>query len=479
VPAKDQKRGNSHASSATLSTPAALLACTLTFSLCSVCLHAQTPASLEPVSLLVDEKSATSDSGATSLPSPTPSAASSASGFGGPFAERLKLTGDWFGIRDKLALYGITIDASLTQFFQGVASGGQDRALKYGGKIDYFLDIDGNKAGLWKGFFVTMHAETRYGEDVNGIDGMFSFGNFNMAFPKAGKNVTSITRLILSQLVSENFMVFLGKINSLDDFTLNFTGRNGIERFVNSAVVANIINARAVPYSTYGMGFSVLRDKAPMFTFVVRDPDDHPTTSDLDKLFAHGALLSATLKIPVAPLGLPGHQNVGINWSSRKFTSVDPASFANIPGQGIVAGQEAGSWALWYTFDQYLWVSQSDANVGWGVFGMAGISDGNPNPVRWNMTLGIGGNSLVRGRKHDTFGVGYFRIGLSSDFKNLLSGSLAPPGLAQRDEQGVELFYNAALTPWCHLTVNLQIVEPSTKNLHTTVLPGMRLKINF
>jgi len=458
----------------------ALLACTLTlFSLGATSLLAETSASLAPVSLLVGEKTAASDSGATSVPSPTEAAPPPASGYSGPFGDRLKLTGDWFGMRDKLAVYGITLDASLTQFFQGVASGGKERAFEYGGKIDYFLNIDGTKAGLWRGFFVTMHAETRYGEDVNGIDGMFSFGNFNMAFPKVGEDVTGLTRLILSQSLSDNFMVFAGKINSLDDFVLNFTGRNGVERFMNSAVVANVINARTVPYSTYGVGFSVLQEKAPVFTFMVRDPDDHATTSDLDKLFAHGVVLSALAKMSVAPFGLPGHQNIGVNWSSRKFTSVDPASFVNIPGQGLAAGQESGSWALWYTFDQYLWVSQSDPNVGWGVFGMAGISDGNPNSVRWNMTIGIGGNSLIPGRERDTFGVGYFRIGLSSDFKNLLGGSLAPPGLAQRDEQGVELFYNAALTPWCHLTGDLQIVEPSTKNLHTTVLTGMRLKIDF
>ena len=323
-----------------------------------------------------------------------------------------------------MAVSGITLDVNLTQFFQSVASGGKERAFAYGGKIDYFLNIDGNKAGLWQGFLVTMHAETRYGEDVNDIDGMFSFGNFNMAFPKAGKDVTGITRLILSQSLSDNFMVFAGKINSLDDFALNFTGRNGVERFMNSAMVANIINARTVPYSTYGVGFSVLRK--------TRRRCSHSSSAILTimrrraiwiELFANGVLLSGTVKMSVAPLGLPGHQNVGVNWNSRKFTSVDPASFVDIPGQGIVAGQESGSWALWYTFDQYLWVSQTDPNVGWGVFGMAGISDGNPNPVRWNMTLGIGGNSLIPGRQRDTFGVGYFRLGLSSDFKKLLGGS--------------------------------------------------------
>jgi porin len=167
--------------------------------------------SFAPVALLVATKSATSDSGVTAAPSSTEAAAPPASGFGGPFGERLKLTGDWFGIRDTLAAKGITLDANLTQFFQGVASGGKERAFEYGGKIDYFLNIDGNHAGLWQGFLVTMHAETRYGEDVNGIDGMFSFGNFNVAFPEAGHDVTSITRLILSQLLSDNCMVFAGK----------------------------------------------------------------------------------------------------------------------------------------------------------------------------------------------------------------------------------------------------------------------------
>ena len=458
---------------------AALIAFTLTVSLDPTVLHAETPASLAPVSLLVDEKSAASDSGVTSVPSPTEAAARLTSIFGGPFGERPKLTGAWFGMRDKLAVYGITLDASLTQFFQGVASGGKERAFEYGGKIDYFLNIDGNKAGLWKGFFVTMHAETRYGKDINDIDGMFSLGNFNMALPKEGEDVTGVTRLILSQSLSDNFTVFAGKINNADDFELNFTGRNGIDRFMNSAVVANVINGKTVPYSTYGAGFSVLPEKWPVVTFIVRDPDNHPTTIGLDRLFANGVFLSGSVNVPVTLLGLAGHQKFGVNWNSKKFTSVDPASFVNIPGQGIAAGQESSSWALWYNFDQYLWVSQSDTNVGWGVFGMTGISDGNPNPIRWNLTLGIGGNSLIPGREADTFGVSYFHIGLSSDFKDLLAGPLAPPGLAQRDEQGSELFYNAALTPWCHLTADLQLVQPSTKNLDTTVLAGARLKVDF
>jgi porin len=395
------------------------------------------------------------------------------------FEERTKFTGDWFGARDRWTDRGVVLDANLTQFFQGVASGGKDQTFEYGGKLDYYLNIDGDKAGLGDGFLVSMHAETRYGDDVNSSTGMFTFANFNMALPKSGETLTSVTKFIASKSLSDECIIFAGKINTLDDFLLSFTGRNGIDRFMNSGMVANVINARTVPYTTYGAGLSLVHDQAPGFSFVIRDPNNHPTTLDLDRLFADGVLLSGTVKIPVTPFSLSGNQNFGVNWNSRKFNSVDPSSFVIVPGQGIVAGQTSGSWALWYNFDQYLWVSESDPTMGWGVFGMTGISDGNPNPIGWNATIGVGGSSLIRGRQRDTFGVGYFCVGLSDSFKSLLAGPLAPPGLAQRNEQGVELFYNASLNRWCHLTSDLQIVQPSTINLDTTVIVGMRLQIAF
>ena len=393
--------------------------------------------------------------------------------------ERSKLTGNWFGARDRWTDRGVALDVNLTEFFQGVASGGKDQTFNYGGKLDYYLDIDGDKAGLGDGFLVSMHAETRYGDDVNSSTGMLTFANFNMALPRSEETLTSVTKFIVSKSLSDECTIFAGKINTLDDFLLNFTGRNGIDRFMNSGMVANVINARSVPYTTYGAGFSLVRDQAPGFSFVIRDPNNHPTTFDLDRLFADGVLLSGTVKIPIAPFSLSGNQNFGVNWNSRTFDSVDPASFVIVPGQGIVAGQTSGSWALWYNFDQYLWVSKSDPEVGWGVFGMTGISDGNPNPIGWNATLGVGGSSLIRGRQRDTFGLGFFCVGLSDNFKRLLAGPLAPPGLAQRNEQGIELFYNASLKRWCHLTSDIQIVRPSTINIDATVIIGMRLQINL
>ncbi len=405
--------------------------------------------------------------------SPSPAPPSNPSLFDAP-----TLTGNWWGERDTLASHGVQLNLSLTQFYQGVAAGGIDSSFQYGGKLDCYLMFDGTKAGLLPGFSATAHLETRYGEDVNDTDGMFSLGNFNMSFPKSGDTSTGLTAMKFTQTLGNNFMLIAGKINTLDDFRLNFTGLNGLQRFMDSAVVANIINARTIPYSTYGAGFGVFADNGPEFLFLARDPDDHATTG-LDNLFASGVVLTASLRMPVSPWGLPGTQVIGGNWSSKSYNSLDPSSWANIPGQGLAAPEKSGSWAAYYNFDQYLWVCPTDPDSYLGAFGMFGLSDGDPNPVRWNATVGLGAGGFVPCRKQDTAGAAYFHLGLSDNFKELLSGPPAPLGLAQRDEQGVELYYNAAVTPWCHLTLDLQCVEPSAVVAQTTLLAGLRLKLDF
>ena len=89
--------------------------------------------------------------GAKSLPTVevTPPAAAAAPAFGGGFLERSRLTGDWCGMRNSLAECGITLDVSSTQYYQGITSGGRQQEFEYSGHNDYFLDVDGQKAGLW------------------------------------------------------------------------------------------------------------------------------------------------------------------------------------------------------------------------------------------------------------------------------------------------------------------------------------------
>ena len=94
---------------------------------------------------------------------------------------RDRLTGDWGGLRTDLADHGIDVGIRLSQFGQWVADGGKETTGRYGGKVDYRLNIDAsNLFGLWKGFYLSMHAETRFGHDVTAEAGAFVLPNTPM-----------------------------------------------------------------------------------------------------------------------------------------------------------------------------------------------------------------------------------------------------------------------------------------------------------
>ena len=64
--------------------------------------------------------------------------------------------------------------------------------------------------------------------------------------------------------------------------------------------------------------------------------------------------------------------------------------------------------------------------------------------------------------------------GLSGDLKDLFG-----PVLPLNDLQGVELYYNAAITPWFHLTADVQFVQPGISANDTAIVLGLRGKIDL
>ena len=77
------------------------------------------------------------------------------------------------------------------------------------------------------------------------------------------------------------------------------------------------------------------------------------------------------------------------------------------------------------------------------------------------------------GRSRDNWGIGYYYDGFSQDLKDALA-----PAVTLRNEQGLELFYNFALTPWSVLGFDLQVIRPALASA-TAVIPGMRMVVRF
>jgi porin len=383
------------------------------------------------------------------------------------------LTGNWFGARDALFEKGIDLRTNLSQFYQGVTGGGLRQTFPYGLKFDYFGTIEAEKLLGWEGLFINLHGESRFGASINRDVGSLVPANFALEFPGPVGSASALTNMQIEQFLGPDLVVTFGKLNAADGVNIHpFLGGNGINRFMNEAFVLSPIYGRTIPYSTPAAGFGYLRDLDPVFTFLVLDSSGRPDTSGLSRMFRNGASLFAHLRLPVTPFGLPGHQSLEGAYTSGKFSPFSADDYIILPA--IPASRRTGSWVVTYGFDQFLVVDDETPSKGWGIFGNISLADRATNPVSWFLNVGAGGTSPLPGRTADSFGVGYYYLGTSGLLREALR-PVSPIG----NEQGFELYYNAAITGWFILTADIQGIDPAQFGARSAFLVGLRARLDF
>ncbi|HTI50506.1 MAG TPA: carbohydrate porin [Planctomycetaceae bacterium] len=411
--------------------------------------------------------SSPTDGAYASAPLPTPAVP-----WSGDYETRTQLTGDWDGVRDDLAENGLTFLGDITQYYQGVTSGGLARQFEYGGRGDYLIDVDSRKIGLWEDGHLDLRGETRLGQDCNGIDGAVSPSNFAMALPLPNQNVTALTGVQYTHDLSENLSIFFGKLNLLDGTPDRYARGMRLNYFWNAAMQNNLSRIFLLP-SVLGGGF-VLRDEIePVFNFYLLDTHFTPTTSGFSTLFSNGVVAYGEYRLRTNWFDQPGHSAIGFLYSNATRTALDFNPYVVLPA--IIAGEslptKSTAWTVTYRFDQVLYADAEDPKRNWSLYSDIGLTDGNPNPIRWFANLSLVGTSPIRSRENDTIGIGYYHLGVSNLPILTLHGFGA--------EDGVELFYNAAITPWFHVTPDLQILDPAQSHTATAVLVGIRARLSF
>lgn len=388
---------------------------------------------------------------------------------------RQYLTGDMFGARSCLAESGVLMDLQLTQFYQGVSSGGARREFNYGGKADYMFTFVGPKLGLNEGFSAILHAETRFGEDISGAAGPFTFPNSSMLYPASDQHVTAITGLTFLQALSENFVLTAGKYQLLDLWNMIYpnTGR-GIDGFMNLSLIAATPIIRSTNLSINGAGAMMMKDKKIQGALLVYDTNNSSTTSGISDLFDSGAVVLGYWRFFTEINGRPGSHGFLGNWSSRSYRELDRSNWTFVPGQGITTGSKAQTWTVSYILDQVLWADCCNSKRNVQLMSNWMIADGNPNFFRWSGNVTLQANGIIPGRENDGMGAGYFYNEISSNVKQLVS-----PILDVRNSQGMEIYYKAAVTPWFNLTADLQVFEDANRAHKATVMPGLRANMRF
>jgi porin len=383
-----------------------------------------------------------------------------------------QLTGDWFGRRSSMAESGLTLLADTTNFAIGNTTGGVRPDFDFGGHGDYVLIADCGKLGIRDGLSVKLRAEHRFGETIVDDVGCFISPTLIADLPVFGSEQVYLTNVLLTQSLSDSLAVFAGKMDTLDGDMNAFAHGRGKTQFSNMAFVFNPIVGATVPYSTLGTGFVILREGQPLLTFSVLNSTDTTGTSGFSQLFNDGVLLSASLRVPTNVWDMPGHQLIGATWNNQTYTSI---SEPYIPYPDVPIPTTRGSWCLFWNFDQYLVVDSEEPLHGWGPFGRAGIADDNTSPLAWFLSFGIGGNVPAQSRPDDTFGIGWYYGGTSSQIGPLITAQFGPIG----NGQGIECFYNYQWTPAIRLTPDLQFIVPALTSFDPSLIVGLRAQLIF
>lgn len=393
--------------------------------------------------------------------------------YSGGFFDRPALTGDWGGWRNQASAKGLNFFGTLTQTVQGNMRGGTDYKPSYWGRMDYGFELDTGKAGLWPGGYLKAKAETSFGDTNDTRTGALLPVNFGDLYPRPFGGDTALSELYYMQFLSEQFGITFGKMSPRDS---NVFAGNETSQFMNTAFNINPAMATTVPTHFLGAGVIVLPTEWLTVTALALDSEGEATVAGFDTAFDRGVSIYNQWEFKVKPFGLPGHQRVSWTWSDRsriQFQQNRRAILENIlQGQPAGLARKSEDWSIMYDFDQYVYTCPEDPSRGWGFFGRYGAGDEMVNPVHQFYSLGIGGKGMIPGREKDTFGVGYYYLDLSDK----LPGAIRSRA---RDEQGVELFYNIEITPWLHVTPDLQVIHPARNRVDTTWVAGIRFTILF
>src|SRR5262245_11876858 len=425
--------------------------------------------------------------------------------YSGDLLTRSTLTGDWGGLRNEWAAKGVTIDLNVTQVGQGVVNGGKSSAWQYGGRGDLTINLDSQKLGLWPGGFFNLELEGNWASSVNSSTGALMPVNSSQIYPVPPGDIFGVPAWNFAQFLSPYFGLTLGKFATISNIAgdmNDFAHGKGATQFMNMALNFNPLLAFTVPYSTLGVGAVVLPTKDPkeaIVTLFVLSANGVATTSGFEDLNGNDIVVAGEGRVRTDFFGLTGHQLVGSTFSNKRFTSIDQRLRSIIETNSLTP--EKGSWNIYYNFDQYLYEPKKGVDRGVGVFGRLGVSDGNPNFMKFFGSFGVGGKGMFESRPHDQFGWGFYYINIDNPRLILNTPRLQflPPNVEfLRNEYGFEWYYNLAITPWALLTPDLQVVRGAQKDqfslgrgplgvlprvdkksVNTSTVLGLRLQLLF
>jgi porin len=392
----------------------------------------------------------------------------------GDFFRRTQLSGDWGGLRTDLARHGFFFDLYSMSAYQDVASGGLKPGSAFIQNTQLSINVDTGRAGLWSGGVFHVTLESRYGSFLP--QNTFTVGSTapqytGLTFPGPFfVHDVLPTEYFLAQALTPKFTVVLGKVNVLNLADPTFFGNSYKYYFANlnfnkNPMALNFYNSTSLAAVGVWAPSKLLTLGAGVF-----DPNSQANnfaTKAFDRVNIYGFGIFS-YKIG----GLPGQSWAQFNWTNKPKIDLEAPfgqlpSGANSEAVGVLLGvlppqvvpvnYKSTSWVTIGNFAQYLFVKDPFGAIaeklgsgqplrGIGVFGRVGYAPEETNPITRDVSVALIANGLSDGRPNDSFGLGIYHNGISQPLKDdigRLTGATATP----KNEDGLEVFYDFAITP--------------------------------
>jgi len=394
------------------------------------------------------------------------------------FLGRDTLTDHFFGVGDKLSNAGVDVRLTAIQVYQQLLGGGaqgHEHSGLYAGRDDLELNFNLEKILGLKGGRIYALNEGAWGRGISRDSATFSNPNTNFFTT----DEFFVRQLYYEQAFGgpkDDSVIFrIGKIDLTSCFSCagcpaSFDGNryanDETSQFMNSALV----NDPSIPFPAPGPGVMALVRPLDWWYLSagVVNARSKVTESSFDSTFngdnSHFFSVyetGVTPQLPSACGPLPGAYRVGFwnNGQSRQPFDSD-------------SDTRVGNLGLYASFDQKLWNPDKDnADRGPAAFFRFGAAQGSVDAVKTFYSTGLQYQGLIPGRNADVLALacGLERLAGDPDM------NFSPPG-----ETVVETYYNIQLTPWCHLSPDVQYVTNSggVPGAHATII-GLRLQLIF
>ncbi|RCW87142.1 carbohydrate porin [Paracoccus lutimaris] len=390
-------------------------------------------------------------------------------GTGGGISSWPSLTNDWFGHGAAMREAGVDLQLEWRQYYQGMTKGSGDHDPVYGGQLSLKTTLDLSKMGFWDGFSISAQALAKHGRGLNHVGGTLLPVNAGLFFPgQHGADRYDLSALFVTQKISDTVSASFGKFYTVEMARgTPLRGGVGADTFWHLQFSAPMNGL--IPAQINGAVISVATQPVS-YTLMIFDPVDATNKPLFSDLFDKGVVVSGTATYATKLGGHDGYYSL-----TGMYSTKEGADFSQIiVPAGASIGHRDGAWLVGISFQQYLHQNPTDPSRGWGVFGEVNIADGNPNPLEWSASLGVAGNDLIPSRPDDKFGLGLFHFATSRALKDELA-----PYFELGDESGFEMFYTASMTPWFHVTADLQYIDPAPGNAKNGVFVGIGSSVKF